>query len=126
VFNNLDDFESWFDFSAVVSSDAGQSENVSREIMEAVRSPHVPLLVFRDHAGGRPLPHAPSLPPCSTALASRSDNVVGRTRVFPTGVLCVLRAVCAPCCVCFVLCRGAPLRSATNWMLPRRRRRTAW
>lgn len=44
VFNNLDDFESWFDFSAVVSSDAGQSENVSREIMEAVRTASCTLL----------------------------------------------------------------------------------
>ena len=36
VFNNLEDFESWFDFSHVVSSNAGESEHASRDILEAV------------------------------------------------------------------------------------------
>ena len=39
VFNNLEDFESWFDFSHVVSSNAGESEHASRDILEAVRAP---------------------------------------------------------------------------------------
>lgn len=38
VFNNLEDFESWFDFSHVVSSNAGESDSASRDILEAVRS----------------------------------------------------------------------------------------
>lgn len=37
VFNNLEDFESWFDFSHVVSSNAGESDLASRDILEAVR-----------------------------------------------------------------------------------------
>lgn len=36
VFNSLEDFESWFDFSAMVSSDASETENKSKDIMEAV------------------------------------------------------------------------------------------
>ena len=36
VFNNLDDFESWFDFSGMVSSNADGSEEVSKDIMEQV------------------------------------------------------------------------------------------
>jgi SNF2 family DNA or RNA helicase len=34
VFNNLEDFESWFDFSGMVSSNNDDSENVGKEIME--------------------------------------------------------------------------------------------
>jgi hypothetical protein len=37
VFNNLDDFESWFDFSGMVSSNNDNSENVGKEIMEQAR-----------------------------------------------------------------------------------------
>lgn len=38
VFNSLDDFESWFDFSSMVSSDVAETENKSKEILEAVRT----------------------------------------------------------------------------------------
>lgn len=44
VFNNLEDFESWFDFSHVVSSDAGESEHASRDILEAVSPSSPPIL----------------------------------------------------------------------------------
>jgi hypothetical protein len=40
VFNNLDDFESWFDFSAMVSSDGTGSDAVSQEILQSVCSVH--------------------------------------------------------------------------------------
>jgi ATP-dependent DNA helicase len=40
VFNNLEDFESWFDFSAMVSSD-GTGDTISQEILQSVRAvPH--------------------------------------------------------------------------------------
>jgi ATP-dependent DNA helicase len=39
VFNNLEDFESWFDFSAMVSSSGDETESASRGILESVRCP---------------------------------------------------------------------------------------
>lgn len=36
VFNSLDDFESWFDFSSMVSSDTTATESKSKEILESV------------------------------------------------------------------------------------------
>ena len=36
VFNSLDDFESWFDFSSMVSSNDDETETRSKEILEAV------------------------------------------------------------------------------------------
>lgn len=52
IFNNIEDFESWFDFSGMVSSHSAESENVSREILQAVRpSPSPVSLSFRFCSG---------------------------------------------------------------------------
>ena len=39
VFNNLEDFESWFDFSGMVASDAANTDSASHEILQSVRTP---------------------------------------------------------------------------------------
>jgi hypothetical protein len=39
VLNSLQDFESWFDYSAMVSSD-GMGDTISQEILQSVRAVH--------------------------------------------------------------------------------------